>query len=192
MRVILWRCWREESGVYVYERATAQPRAWFVARTVTASEAETIAGINHPDFDPYETAFVTSPDVRCSGGSSSRITVEQETTNTLVARVEGAGGLAVFSEQFAPGWRPRSTGRMPHPPGRWSVARDLCARGRAYRCLRLQAIHTVPGCVCLRVSLDCGDLPQFAAYHRSSSVPRMSRLVRCGFSLRPSDSGNLL
>ncbi len=40
----------EESGVYVYERATAQPRAWFVARTVTASEAETIAGINHPDL----------------------------------------------------------------------------------------------------------------------------------------------
>lgn len=95
----------EESGVYVYERATAQPRAWFVAGTVTASEAETIAGINHPDFDPYETAFVTSGDGRCSGSGSGRITVEQETGNTLVARVEGAGGLAVFSERFAPGWR---------------------------------------------------------------------------------------
>ena len=95
----------EESGVYVYERASAQPRAWFVAGTVTATEAETIAGINHPDFDPSETAYVTAPDLRCSGGGSSHITVEQETVSTLVARVEGAGGLAVFSERFAPGWR---------------------------------------------------------------------------------------
>lgn len=95
----------EENGVYVYERATAQPRAWFVAGTVTASEAETIAGINHPDFDPYETAFVTSDDGRCSGGGSGRITVQRETGNTLVARMEGAGGLAVFSERFASGWR---------------------------------------------------------------------------------------
>ena len=95
----------EESGVTVYERATALPRAWFVTGVVQADLPETVAGINRADFDPRATAFVVSGDEACPGGGAGKVTVSRRTLNTLVAEIEGEGGLVVFSERFSPGWR---------------------------------------------------------------------------------------
>jgi hypothetical protein len=95
----------EESGVYVYGRQTALPRAWFVSGVVRGNVAETIAGINRADYDPRELAYVASDDGVCPGGGSGDVGITRETANTLIARTEGEGGLAVFSERFSPGWR---------------------------------------------------------------------------------------
>ncbi len=114
------------------------------------------------------------PDVRCSGGSSSRITVEQETTNTPVARVEGAGGLAVFSERFAPGWRATIDGQDAPILRVDGLLRGICVPEGEHTValLPFRPFTLYLGACVSGLALIVATFPQFAAYHRSSSVPR--------------------
>jgi hypothetical protein len=94
----------EESGVYVYQRTTAMPRAWKVSQARAISGDNVLAQINDPAFDPWQTAFVELG-VNCSHGESGAVRILRYDENELVARVDGGGGLVVFSERFTPGWR---------------------------------------------------------------------------------------
>jgi hypothetical protein len=97
----------EESGVYVYERPTALPGAWVAPQIEVADDAETLARIHAPDFDPRATAFVESA-LACEGtepGEAGEVEILRYEGNRIEARVWGGGGLLVFSEVEYPGWR---------------------------------------------------------------------------------------
>ncbi|HDQ74055.1 MAG TPA: hypothetical protein ENN19_18455 [Chloroflexi bacterium] len=102
----------EESGVYVYERPDVLPRAWIVQDTEILDDAATLARIHDPDFDPRQTALVASAPACVTAyvtGDTSPETTEvvslRDEGNRIEARVQGAGGLLVFSEVDYPGWR---------------------------------------------------------------------------------------
>jgi hypothetical protein len=106
----------EQSGVYVYERPGALPRAWVVPRVEVVDDASALARIHEPDFDPRTTALVDVTSlapaargtVECvytavEGGGQAEIVRYEE--NRIEARVQGGGGLLVFSEVDYPGWQ---------------------------------------------------------------------------------------
>ncbi len=96
----------EESGVFIYERATALPSAWIVTHLESVGEDDWLARVNAADFDPWQTALV-EPDANCghaAGQPAGDVIVTTYLPNRIVARTQGEGGLAVFSERFVPGW----------------------------------------------------------------------------------------
>jgi len=103
----------EESGVYVYERATALPPAWVVTRLEAVAPENLIARLNDPAFDPRRAALV-APGTSCAhagGGSAGQVEIISYTENRIVARTTGPGGVVVFSERYAPGWQATVDGR---------------------------------------------------------------------------------
>jgi hypothetical protein len=93
----------EESGVWVYERPRALPRAWVVPQVAVMGDAAALARIHEPDFDPRAVALVNSP-LACEGVGGEVEIVRYE-GNRIEAQVRGGGGLLVFSEMHYPGWR---------------------------------------------------------------------------------------
>jgi hypothetical protein len=94
----------EESGVWVYERPGALPRAWVVPRVETLDDADILARIHEPDFDPLAVALVESP-LACEGDGSGKVESVLDEGNRIGARVSGGGGLLILSEVHYPGWR---------------------------------------------------------------------------------------
>lgn len=96
---------QERSGVYIYERPTALPRAWVTSRIEVMDEAAMLDHIHSSEFDPRTTALLASP-VTCSGaGEAAEVEIVDYEENRIEARVQGGGGLLIFSELDYPGWR---------------------------------------------------------------------------------------
>jgi len=98
------RLLHEESGVWIYERPTALPRAWMTSQIEVADDARTLARIHEADFDPRSTALVAGPVACASGGDPGQVEV-QDGGDKIEAQVQSGGGLLVFSEMDYPGWR---------------------------------------------------------------------------------------
>jgi len=104
----------EQSGVYVYERPAALPRAWVVPQVEVIDEAAMLARIHELDFDPRTTALVDSA-LECDGtatspappvhGGEGGVEIVRYEGNRIEAQVRGEGGLLIFSEVDYPGWR---------------------------------------------------------------------------------------
>lgn len=99
------RLLHEESGVWIYERPTALPRAWVTAQTEVLDDARILTRIHEADFDPRTTALVSTPTACASSGEPGQATILRDDGNRIQARVQGGGGLLVFSEIDYPGWR---------------------------------------------------------------------------------------
>jgi hypothetical protein len=93
----------EESGVWIYERPGAMPRAWVVPQVAVMDGATALARIHEPDFDPRAVALVDAP-LACEG-AGGEAEIARYDGNRIEARVSGGGGLLVFSEVYYPGWR---------------------------------------------------------------------------------------
>jgi hypothetical protein len=94
----------EESGVWVYERPGALPRAWVVGQVEMLDDQAILARIHEPDFDPRAVALVESP-VVCASDGAGEVESLRDEENRIRARVSGGGGLLVLSEMHYPGWR---------------------------------------------------------------------------------------
>jgi len=95
----------EESGVWIYERPSALPRAWVTTQMEVLDDARILARIHEADFDPRTTALVSTPTLCASSGDPGQAEVIRDDGNRITARVQGGGGLLVFSEVDYPGWR---------------------------------------------------------------------------------------
>jgi len=133
----------ERSGVYVYERPRALPRAWVAPRLEVMEETQMLARIHEPDFDPRATALVGSP-LRCEGLVSEepgRVEIVRYEGNRIEARVRGGGGLLIFSEVDYPGWRAAVDGeRVPLVRADY-VLRALCIPAGEHR---VQLVYDPP------------------------------------------------
>jgi len=93
----------EQSGVYVYERPSAMPRAWITSQFEVMDEAAMLKRIHDPTFDPRTTALLEDA-ISCAGtGGDVRIT--HYGGNRIEVETQGGGGLLVFSEIAYPGWQ---------------------------------------------------------------------------------------
>jgi hypothetical protein len=97
----------EQSGVWVYERPAALPRAWVVSQIEVMDEAAMLTRVHEPDFDPRTTALLDAP-VECIGTTTNpedQVEIVRYEGNRIEAQVQGGGGLLIFSDVEYPGWR---------------------------------------------------------------------------------------
>ena len=92
----------EESGVYVYERPSAMPRAWIASHAEVMDDEAILQRIHDPSFDPRATALMEAP-ASCPGGEGD-VEITRYGANRIEAQVRGGGGLLIFSEVHYPGW----------------------------------------------------------------------------------------
>jgi hypothetical protein len=100
----------EDSGVWVYERPDALPPVWVVAQVEVMDDVAALARIHEPDFDPRAEALLDSP-LACQGDGSGEAEIVRYEENRVEARVQGGGGLLIFSEVDYPGWRASVDGK---------------------------------------------------------------------------------
>jgi hypothetical protein len=93
----------ERSGVYVYERPSAMPRAWIAPRAEVMEGTAILERIHDPTFDPHTTALVEEP-ISCAG-SGGDVQVTDYAGSRIEAETRGDGGLLIFSEIHYPGWQ---------------------------------------------------------------------------------------
>jgi hypothetical protein len=93
----------EQSGVYVYERPSAMPRAWIAPRSEVMDGSAILDRIHDPTFDPHTTAIVEDP-VSCVG-TGGGVQITGYGGKRIEAEIQGGGGLLVFSEVHYPGWQ---------------------------------------------------------------------------------------
>ena len=103
-------------GVRLYRVKDAWPHAWAVHEAVVAaSDEETWAILNAPDFDPARRVVLPhEPGIALPGGNTTGSTVEviEYTPTRLSLQVDMAdNGLLVLSEVYYPGWRARVDGQ---------------------------------------------------------------------------------
>lgn len=97
----------EQSGVYVYKRPTAMPKAWIVPGVEVRSEETMLARMQEQGFAPQEVALVEK-DPRCeniTASEESEVKITRYDNNQIEAHTRGRGGLLVFSEVDYPGWQ---------------------------------------------------------------------------------------
>ena len=173
----------EESGVWVYERPGALPRAWIVPQVEVLDDADTLIRIHEADFDPRATALLDSP-LDCEGmaaspappvhGGESDVKIVHYEGNRIEAQVQSGGGLLVFSEIDYPGWQATLDGKsVPILRADYVLARPLRPGGRA------------PGRDGVRpavVKAGAGDHgPGVVAHHRRRHLGREAT-QKCGIS----------
>lgn len=103
-------------GVRLYRVKDAWPHAWAVHEAViAASDEETWAILNAPDFDPARRVVLPhEPGIALPGGNTKGSTVEviAYTPTRLSLQVDMAdNGLLVLSEVYYPGWRAQVDGQ---------------------------------------------------------------------------------
>ncbi len=132
----------EQSGVWVYERPAALPRAWVAQQVEVMDDAAVLARIHEPDFDPRTTALLDSA-LECEGtamspappvhGGAGQVEIVRYEGNRIEAQVQGEGGLLIFSEVDYPGWRATVDGN-PTPLVRADyLLRALCVPAGEHR-----------------------------------------------------------
>jgi hypothetical protein len=125
----------EQSGVYVYERPTALPRAWIVPQIEVMDDAAILARIHEPDFDPRTTALVDAV-LEC-GSPAEEKAGEVESLhyegNQIEARIRGGGGLLIFSEVDYPGWQATVDGNPARLVRANYLLRALCVPAGEHR-----------------------------------------------------------
>jgi hypothetical protein len=97
----------EQSGVHVYERPNAMPRAWITPQIEVMSEKAMLTHIHEQGFDPRATALVES-DLKCESAGANEngeVKVVRYENTQIETRVDSDGGLLIFSEVDYPGWR---------------------------------------------------------------------------------------
>ena len=99
----------EESGVWVYERPGALPRAWIVPQVEALDDKNILSRIHEPGFDPRMVALVESP-LACTGDGTGEVESVYDEGNRIGARVAGGGGLLIMSEVYYPGWQAKVDG----------------------------------------------------------------------------------
>jgi len=118
----------EQSGVYVYERPTALPRAWVVPQVEVVDGAVMLERIHAPDFGPRATALVEAA-LECEGtavGEAGEVEIVRYEDNRIEAQTRGGGGLLIFSEVYYPGWRATVDGSPARLVRADYVLRALC------------------------------------------------------------------
>jgi hypothetical protein len=88
------RLLHEESGVWIYERPTALPRAWVTTQTEVLDDAQTLTRLHAADFDPRTTALVATPVTCESNGEPGQAQVIRDTGNRIEARCRAAAGCS--------------------------------------------------------------------------------------------------
>jgi hypothetical protein len=114
----------EESGVWVYERPGALPRAWVVPQVAVMDDAAALTRIHEDDFDPRAAALVSSP-LACEG-QGGEVEIVRYEGNRIEAQVSGGGGLLIFSEVDYPGWRAAVDGKPAQLVRTDYVLRGVC------------------------------------------------------------------
>lgn len=99
----------ERSGVYVYERPSAMPRAWIAPRAQTLERPAILEQIHDSDFDPHEVALTESA-IACAG-TGGEVHITDYGANSIHAETQGGGGVLIFSEIDYPGWQARIDGQ---------------------------------------------------------------------------------
>ena len=131
----------QESGVYVYERPNALPRAWVAPHIEVVDDGATLARIHDPDFDPRSTALVASA-LACEGvdaNEGGEVEILRYEGNRIEAQVRGGGGLLVFSEVDYPGWRATVDGDPASLVRADYVLRALCVPAGEHRVVLVYA-----------------------------------------------------
>jgi hypothetical protein len=125
----------EQSGVWVYERPAALPRAWVVSRVEVLDDAAMLTRIHEPDFDPRTTALVNSV-LECTGTpveETGEVEFVYDGGNRIEAQVRGGGGLLIFSEVDYPGWRATMDGHPTRLVRADYLLRALCVPAGEHR-----------------------------------------------------------
>jgi len=130
----------ERSGVYVYERPAALPRAWVVPQIEVMDNAAMLTRIHEPDFDPRATALVDAA-LECEGMAVSpassvhggEVEIVRYEGNRIEAQVRGGGGLLIFSEVDYPGWRATVDGNPARLVRADYLLRALCVPAGEHR-----------------------------------------------------------
>jgi len=98
----------------VYENLGALPRAWVVGRATRAGEAQTLAAMQQPGWDPRTTAVVESPrDLALAGPGlrgAARVVSDEPDRVAIDAQSSGAG-LLVLADNWYPDWKATVDGR---------------------------------------------------------------------------------
>ncbi len=125
----------ERSGVYVYERPAALPRAWVVPQIEVADDAATLARIHDPDFDPRAVALLDSAleCVNTDADEAGEVESVLYEGNRIEAQVQGGGGLLILSEIDYPGWRATVDGDPARIVRADYVLRALCVPAGEHR-----------------------------------------------------------
>jgi hypothetical protein len=93
----------EGSGVYVYERPDAMPRAWLAGAYEVTNDP--VARLNEPDFDYRAVVLLDAPPPSEPAGASGEVTVIEEGANRVTLHVEAdEAALLVYSGTYYPGW----------------------------------------------------------------------------------------
>ncbi|MBN1813878.1 MAG: YfhO family protein [Anaerolineae bacterium] len=121
----------EGSGVWVYERPRALPRAWVVPQVAVMDDAAVLARIHEPDFDPRAVALVDAP-LACEG-EGGEVEIVRYEGNRIEVQVSGGGGLLIFSEVDYPGWRAEVDGRPAQLVRADYVLRAVCVPAGEHR-----------------------------------------------------------
>jgi hypothetical protein len=100
----------EKSGVWVYERPGALPRAWVVPQVEVLDDQDILLHIHEPSFDPRAVALVESP-LACESDGAGEVEGVHDTGNRIDVQVSGGGGLLILSETYYPGWRAEVDGK---------------------------------------------------------------------------------
>ncbi|HEX6751725.1 MAG TPA: YfhO family protein [Longimicrobium sp.] len=109
----LREAFRGQSAV-VYENTQAMPRAWIVGEAIRAGEAQTIAALQSPRWDPRRNAVVESPrDLALAGPAlrgAAQVTRYTADRVEVTAQSDGAG-LLVLADNWYPDWKATVDGR---------------------------------------------------------------------------------
>ena len=97
----------EKSGVYIYERTSALPKAWIASQIEVMDSTAILERIHQPSFAPREEALMEI-DPQCENMNTSAdgtVDIVSYENNQIKAQTQGGGGLLVFSEIYYPGWQ---------------------------------------------------------------------------------------
>lgn len=110
----LREAFRGQSAI-VYENTGALPRAWMVGQAIRAGDAQSMAALQQPRWDPRRNAVVESPrDLALAGPQlrgAARVTRYTPDRVEVAAQADGGAGLLVLADNWYPDWKATVDGR---------------------------------------------------------------------------------
>jgi hypothetical protein len=132
----------EQSGVQVYERQNALPRAWVAPHIEVMDDRAVLARVHEPDFVPLTHALLSpaaSRTAECDAfansgvAGESRVEIVHYEGNFIEAQVRGEGGVLIFSEVHYPGWKATVDGKQAQLVRADYLLRGLCVPAGEHR-----------------------------------------------------------